>query len=43
LKKNKKNKKNKKGEIYSWGGNGYGQIGNGNYENQLTPIKIYKI
>ena len=31
------------GEIFSWGCNEYGQIGNGNYENQTTPIKIYKI
>jgi len=34
---------NKKGEIYSWGGNYDGQIGNGNYKNQLIPIKIYNI
>jgi alpha-tubulin suppressor-like RCC1 family protein len=32
-----------KGEIFSWGYNEYGQIGNGNSENQLTPIKIFKI
>jgi len=32
-----------KGEIYSWGGNLWGQLGNGNNTNQLTPIKIFKI
>jgi alpha-tubulin suppressor-like RCC1 family protein len=35
-----------KGEIYSWGDNFYGQIGNGKDANrklQLTPIKIFKI
>jgi alpha-tubulin suppressor-like RCC1 family protein len=35
-----------KGEIYSWGDNEYGQIGNGKsgkVEMELTPIKIFKI
>jgi alpha-tubulin suppressor-like RCC1 family protein len=35
-----------KSEIYSWGSNEYGQIGNGKYGKdkiQLTPIKIFKI
>jgi alpha-tubulin suppressor-like RCC1 family protein len=34
------------GEIFSWGGNGSGQIGNGKSgenEKQLIPIKIFKI
>jgi alpha-tubulin suppressor-like RCC1 family protein len=30
-----------KNDIYSWGFNDKGQIGNGNYDDQLTPIKIY--
>jgi alpha-tubulin suppressor-like RCC1 family protein len=35
-----------KGEIYSWGRNESGQLGNGKSgddENQVTPIKIFKI
>jgi hypothetical protein len=28
-------------DIFGWGRNYYGEIGNGNNENQLTPIKIY--
>jgi hypothetical protein len=35
-----------KREIYSWGSNEFGQIGNGKSGNdvmQLTPIKIFKI
>jgi alpha-tubulin suppressor-like RCC1 family protein len=39
-----------KGEIYGWGGNKFGQLGNGisgcgklGEEKQLTPIKIFKI
>jgi alpha-tubulin suppressor-like RCC1 family protein len=35
-----------KGEIFSWGDNEYGQIGNsesGEEIKQLTPIKIFKI
>jgi alpha-tubulin suppressor-like RCC1 family protein len=35
-----------KGDIFGWGNNKFGQIGNeksGNDENQLTPIKIFKI
>lgn len=28
------------GELYSWGYNKYGQIGNGSTEKQLTPVKI---
>jgi alpha-tubulin suppressor-like RCC1 family protein len=28
------------GELYAWGGNRYGQIGNGNYYNQSIPIKV---
>jgi alpha-tubulin suppressor-like RCC1 family protein len=31
------------GEIYSWGDNENGKLGNGKNENQLTPIKIFKI
>ena len=31
------------GEVYSWGYNGSGQLGNGNNNDQSTPIKIYKI
>jgi alpha-tubulin suppressor-like RCC1 family protein len=33
-----------KGEIFAWGENRYGQLGNGKSgknENQLTPIKIF--
>jgi len=33
---------NKKFEVYSWGKNEEGQLGNGNYTTQLTPIKIYQ-
>jgi alpha-tubulin suppressor-like RCC1 family protein len=35
-----------KGEIYGWGDNSYGQLGNGKSgrnEKQLIPIKIFKI
>jgi alpha-tubulin suppressor-like RCC1 family protein len=28
------------GEVYAWGGNGWGQIGNGCNDNQLIPIKV---
>jgi alpha-tubulin suppressor-like RCC1 family protein len=28
------------GEVYAWGGNYYGQIGNTNFDDQLTPKKI---
>jgi hypothetical protein len=28
-------------DIFGWGGNYYGEIGNGNNKDQLTPIKIY--
>ena len=28
------------GDLYCWGNNSYGQIGNGTTENQLTPIKV---
>jgi hypothetical protein len=28
------------GEVYAWGSNQFGQIGNGNNENQLIPIKV---
>jgi alpha-tubulin suppressor-like RCC1 family protein len=28
------------GELYAWGGNWYGQIGNGNFDNQSIPIKV---
>ena len=28
------------GKIYAWGHNGYGQLGNGNYESSNTPICI---
>lgn len=28
------------GDLYSWGCNNHGQVGNGNTENQLTPVKI---
>jgi len=31
---------NKDGELLSWGDNDYGQLGNGNYERNLTPQKI---
>ena len=31
------------GEVYSWGYNKSWQLGNGNSDNQLIPIKIYKI
>jgi hypothetical protein len=30
-----------KNDIYSWGYNGNDQLGNGNNDDQLTPIKIY--
>ncbi len=30
------------GDLYSWGYNNYGQVGNGTTENQLTPVKILK-
>jgi alpha-tubulin suppressor-like RCC1 family protein len=30
-----------KNDIYSWGDNAFGQLGNGNFSDQLTPIKIY--
>jgi alpha-tubulin suppressor-like RCC1 family protein len=32
-----------KGEIFAWGNNRFGQIGNGKYEKELTPIRIFKI
>ena len=28
------------GSLYMWGRNNYGQIGNGNYENQMIPVKV---
>ncbi|XP_066581210.1 RCC1 and BTB domain-containing protein 1-like isoform X2 [Prorops nasuta] len=28
------------GEVYGWGGNAAGQIGNGTFTNQLTPCKV---
>jgi RCC1 and BTB domain-containing protein len=28
------------GEVYAWGENDFGQIGNGCYDNQLKPIKV---
>jgi alpha-tubulin suppressor-like RCC1 family protein len=28
------------GELYAWGGNWFGQIGNENYDNQSIPIKV---
>lgn len=28
------------GEIYGWGHNGVGQLGNGSYTNQLNPCKV---
>ncbi|KAK2577032.1 hypothetical protein KPH14_011991 [Odynerus spinipes] len=28
------------GEVYGWGHNGVGQLGNGNYTNQLSPCKV---
>ncbi|CAG2109604.1 unnamed protein product, partial [Medioppia subpectinata] len=28
------------GQVYAWGCNGHGQIGNGNTTNQSTPIKV---
>lgn len=28
------------GEIYGWGYNGVGQLGIGNYVNQMTPCRI---
>jgi alpha-tubulin suppressor-like RCC1 family protein len=30
-----------KNVVYSWGNNNLGQLGNGNNNNQLTPIKIF--
>lgn len=30
------------GELWSWGYNGYGQLGNGNTTQQTTPVKIDK-
>ena len=30
------------GELWSWGYNGYGQLGNGNTSNQSVPVKIDK-
>jgi alpha-tubulin suppressor-like RCC1 family protein len=27
-------------EVYAWGNNGYGQLGNGSNENQVVPIKL---
>ena len=32
----------KNNEVYSWGKNSYGQLGNGDFEDQLIPIKILK-
>jgi alpha-tubulin suppressor-like RCC1 family protein len=32
-----------KGEIYSWGENSSGKLGNGNNDNCLTPTNIFKI
>jgi alpha-tubulin suppressor-like RCC1 family protein len=33
-----------KGEIFSWGDNEFGQIGNGKIsQTQLIPVKIFKI
>lgn len=28
------------GEVYGWGYNGVGQLGIGNYVNQMTPFKV---
>lgn len=28
------------GEIYGWGYNGVGQLGIGNYVNQMTPCRV---
>ena len=28
------------GKVYTWGDNGYGQIGNGNYKNQHAPVQV---
>lgn len=28
------------GEVYGWGYNGVGQLGIGNYVNQLSPCKV---
>lgn len=28
------------GEVYAWGRNNRGQVGNGNHKNQLTPYKV---
>jgi hypothetical protein len=33
----------KDGDIYSWGYNAHGQLGNGNNKNQFIPIKIFTI
>jgi alpha-tubulin suppressor-like RCC1 family protein len=28
------------GEIYCWGGNGFGQLGDGTFDNRFTPVNI---
>jgi len=28
------------GEVYAWGKNDFGQIGNGSYEDALTPFRL---